>query len=382
MSPAIFHPWVREQSLAAANQLRDALRQWPQTLFVLAAWALLGALVVFVARHVDGDRMGLVVEALVRRPAVAVLLIAAVGFGLVHAGVRTLRAEFLHGWWGAIPVGRGAQLRALALLGLLMGLGFAAVLAGALWGLAQTADLAHRWFLPALQLVAIAVPIGALAGLLSGSRGAVVASERGSDRGRGLPLRDLPAFGSDGLQSLSRWQRISALRHWRSAGGAWQFLLLGLVIPANEARASLAGFLIMGIALIWYLTVLRTGASVIGRAHALLAATPLAFQPFARATARYPLLASVIAGIACAPALALQGAPVTFLVAVPTLLLALTALTLALAWRYSRTPRRGDVRLGAELVLLGSIAQFAGPLVLLPYLALLVRHLHVANRNP
>jgi len=378
----LFHPWVREQTLAAANQLRDAVRLWPQTLFVLAAWAALIALVVFVARHVDGDRMGLVVEALVRRPAVAVLLVAAVGFGLVHAGVRALRAEFLHGWWGAIAVGRGAQLRALALLGLLMGLGYAGVLAGALWGLAQTADLAHRWFLPALQLVALAVPIGVVAGFASGVRGAVVASERGADRGRGMPLRELPGFGTGGLQALSRWQRISALRQWRSAGGAWQFLLLGLVIPANEARASLAGFLILGIALIWYLTVLRTGASVIGRAHALLAATPMAFQPFARATARYPLMASVIAGIACAPALALQGAPAMFLFGVPTLLLALTALTLALAWRYSRTPRRGDVRLAAELVLLGAIAQFAGPLVILPYLLLLARHLIVANRNP
>ena len=34
------------------------------------------------------------------------------------------------------------------------------------------------------------------------------------------------------------------------------------------------------------------------------------------------------------------------------------------------------------LLLLGAIAQVAGPLVILPYLALLVRHLHVANRNP
>src|SRR5688500_8624236 len=99
---AFFHPFVDELALAARNRARAALRRFGETLFLALAWAALLGFLAWAWSHVDGDRFGLVLQAIVAHPGPLAVLLAGLVFGVVRASVIAVRHTLAQGWWSAM----------------------------------------------------------------------------------------------------------------------------------------------------------------------------------------------------------------------------------------------------------------------------------------
>src|SRR5687767_10058550 len=110
---ALFHPWLHELALGARNRVAHAARRPGETLFVLVAWALLLGFLGWAWSHVDGDRIGVVLETVVAHPSALVVVLAALALGAVRAAVVGVRDALADGWWSAMPVRRQATRNTL-----------------------------------------------------------------------------------------------------------------------------------------------------------------------------------------------------------------------------------------------------------------------------
>ena len=375
MTAAVFHPVLRELRLEWRNHVRNAFAAWAETLFHLGAFAALAVLLGTAWSYVDGDRIGLVLADLMRFPLPILVALALVAFVAVRASVIALHRELTLGWWSAIPVRPGATSRTLALAALAVAGLMLAVLYGALGLIALVSDFPGRWTPAAMKLAAIGTGIGTVAGWFAARRALAHPAGDDTTRGRGTPLYPPGFVARSDPPYLPRWQRIETLRRWRRAGGEWQFLLFGLVIPANEGRLSLAGLLLFGIVAIWAGTALRASGDVLLRAFAALAATPLRLWPLARAGARYPGLALALGRALGAIGLAMQQAPWPFVVGFALVFAAVAVLDFALILRWRANPRTARIRLGVDLALVAAAAQLAFPLAALAWAALTAWHL-------
>ncbi len=371
----LFHPCLRELRLEWRNHARRAFAAWPETLFHLGAFALLAALLGYAFSYVDGDRIGLVLADLMQHPLPILIGLALLAFAAVRTSVIGAHRELTFGWWSAMPVRPGATTRTLALAALAVAALILIALYAALGAIALVSDYPGRWTPAAMRLCAIGSAAGASAGWFAARRALSHASGDDTARGRGTPSYPLPWVERSDPPFVPHWQRVETLRRWRRAGGEWQFLVFGLVIPANEGRLSLAGLLLFGIVAIWAGTALRAAGAVLLRAFATLAATPLRVLALARAGARYPVLAVITAAGLGGAGLAMQQAPWPFVAGFGVLVAAIAALDYALIVRFRAEPRKARVRLGVDLALIAAAAQLAPPLAAVVYGALLARHL-------
>lgn len=380
---AIFHPWRHEIALGVRNRVVRALRQWPQTLFVAAAWAVLAGLAAFAFSRVDGDRIGIMLGSLLQHPLPLGVVLAALVAGATGAAISATRQLLALGWWAAMPIPPGATRRTLAAVGVGLGAALAAVLLAALLLLALVSDHPEHWLAPGIGLVLASSVIGVALGLLA-------MRERRAKRGaaavappRGMPLYAAARLDRGPLPHVAHWQRVAALRSWRAGGGAWQFLLLGLAIPANESRMALAGLILFGLAAIWGGVAARACMDVIARLSGLLVPTPTRFADLAAATVRYPVVIFVATSCWAVLGLAMQQAGPAFLIGFPVLLAALLLHRLALAWRHGADARRARIRYGAELALVAVLMQATlVPMALLAWAALVGWTMRQAGRTP
>jgi hypothetical protein len=375
MPAAYFHPWLDEVALGLRNRVADARARLGETLFALVGWSLLGAGAGWAWSHVDGDRFGVVLETMARHPLPIGVVVAALAAGVVRASVLGLRHALADGWWSALAIPASATRRTAVLAGVATALGLGALLAAPLGAVALVADHPQRWLGAWLATLAAGGAAGGAAGLALALR-APLEKPAQAARGRGTPLLPLAALLERGaLGEVARWQRIAGLRRWRAGGGAWQLGVFVLLIPANEARVTLAGLLLLGLALVWATVTLRAALDVAARYGELSAALPRRFGALARATARYPAAIVAATGAWLVLALALQDAPPGFLVGAPLVLAALVLHELALTWRYPRAVARARRRFAVELVLVVGVAQALAAVALAVYAALVVHHL-------
>ena len=378
---AIFHPWRHELALVLRNRVARALRAWPQTLFVAAAWAVLLMLFGWALSRIDGDRIGFVLASLLQHPLPIVAGLGALIAAATGVALRSTRSQLALGWWGAMPVPPAATRRTLVAVGIALGLVVAAVLLLALFLLALVSDRPEHWLRQGIVVVLASAAAGVALGLLALRPRHAARHGRAASSSRGLPLFDAARLERAPLPHLARWQRMTALRNWRAGGGAWQFLLLGLAIPANESRMTLTGLILFGLAAIWGGVAARACMQVIARAAGLLGPTPAAWRDFVHSTLRYPLVVLAASSVWATAGLAMQGAGPAFLIGFPLLLAALLLHRLALAWRHGPDLRRARLRFGAELVLLVALLQATFfPVAVLAYAALVAWTMEKARR--
>lgn len=377
-----FHPWLAEIALGVRNRIVRAQHDPAQTLFHATAWATLAALAVYGFSRLDGDRAGVVIRLLLEQPLVPVLLFAAFGFVGAHICTATLLHDWRHGWWGALPIASAAVTRTLWLVAALFALAQLGAAVAALLALAAIAEHWRAWLAPALACAVLGLPLGAFAGYATTRRNDRIERQTALHiHGSAQPLFILPWIESPHLPNTAHWQRCETLRVWRRGGRGWPFLLLGAIVPMNEAPASLAGLLLLGGVLIWFGTALRAASEIITRADAVLAATPHRFRDFAAATARYPLLATVIAMALGGVGLLLQDARWPFVLAFGAMMFGIAALQLAIAWRHRRSPARAGLRFAADLALIIALGTAWLPLAPIALAALVVRHYRVAGNQ-
>jgi len=354
---AIFHPWRHELALGVRNRVVRALRQWPQTLFVAVAWAVLLGLCGWALSGVDGDRLGLVLASLLQRPLPIAAGLVALIASATGVAIRSTRTQLALGWWGAMPIPIAATRRTLAAVGILLGAALALVLVLALLLLALVSDHPEHWLGQGVAVVLASAVAGVALGLATLRRRRSRPHSHDVAPGRGAPLFGAARLERAALPHVARWQRVTALRNWRAGGGAWQFLLLGLVIPANESRMALAGLILFGLAAIWGGVAARACMEVIARLSGLLEPTPVSWRDFALSTSRYPLVVLTASSLWATLGLAMQEAGPAFLIGFPVLLAALLLHRLALAWRHGPELRRARIRFGAELAFLVALLQ-------------------------
>ena len=162
----------------------------------------------------------------------------------------------------------------------------------------------------------------------------------------------------------------------RPAGGAaWAIAFVGVLLPAGTAWTSLIGLILLTITLIWFAIALKASSFVLAAFAELSAPLPVTYGRFVRATARFPLLATLWAAGSGALALWAQGAPRGFVPGYAAAVLALALYQFAVALRFRHAPGIGWLRLALDvLVLVGAgLLHPLLPLALFPLL--LARHL-------
>lgn len=377
--PAYFHPRLQETRRVAANRVRRLARDWPQTLFHAAGYALLLGIVGFGLLRIDGDRIGLVLRLLAAQPVAVALAFGVFGFAMCRSSTLTLLQELRLGWWGAMPVPGAATQRSLHLNALLLTLFGNLVVLLVLAGIVVLSRRPTPWFLPLFGVASAALWGGSALGYLGVRRLGQVRRGKVAPQHSSKPLLTLKALDHAQLRNLPDWQRRETVRRWRSGGRSWQFLALGLLVPMGMPLLPLVGLLLLGAALIWYGLALRASEDTIGRATALLAALPLPFPRFAAASARYPLFAWCCASVLGSSGLLLQSAkPLVAVLFVLAIGLG-SLLSLSLSWRYRHRLHLARVRAPAEIVLLLLLAYQLPPLAPPLALALALRHYLVAR---
>src|SRR4030095_3917815 len=117
-------------------------------------------------------------------------------------------------------------------------------------------------------------------------------------------------------------------------GAAWAIAFVGVLLPAGTAWTSMAGLILLSITLIWFAIALKASAFVLAAFAEIAAPLPIRFAQFVRATARFPLLATLWAAGSGARALWAQGAPAGFVPGYAGGVAALALYQFALAQRY------------------------------------------------
>lgn len=375
-----FHPWLAEIALGARNRIAHAQHNLAQTLFRTAAWMALGGLAIYGFLHLDGDRTGVLIRLLLDQPLIPVLLFGAFGFAGARVCTSTLLHNWRHGWWGALPVAPDATTRTLRFAATLFALAQLGIVILAMVALAAIAEHWHTWLAPMLGCAVVGLMLGALAGH------ATVRQDDHTDRpvpsradSTSQPLFILPRIARLRLPYLAHWQRREALRLWRHGGGGWPFLLLGAIVPMNEAPASLAGLLLLGSVLIWFGTALRAATEVVVHADAALAATPRCFRDFAVATARYPMLvAAATAGLG-GIGLVLQDGRWPFVPAFCAMPFGVATLRLAIAWRHRGQPQYAGLRFAVDIAMVVALGAAWLPLAPATLSARVIQHYRIAR---
>ena len=382
MPAAVFHPILDQALLGLRNALRAQLARPAEALFVALAWAATAGIAWMVYVRLPGEPIAAAIESAARSPWTTGAVLAAFAFWVQRMPLRMLRRHLAESCWAALPIARARTTRTLLLLGLLQ---LALLLLTADVALLAAAALVRnpeRW-LSAARLVALfGLGAGGLLGLALALRRDVDLDHAGRRWGHGLPLFPLPPLERARLPVFAHWQRIETLRRFRAGGRWWQWLLIGLAIPAGITLPSLAGLVLMGVVLVWYGLAMTMARETIVAAARLTAATPLRFRDFALATARYPLLAAAVAVSWGTLALLLQEAPRLFLIGWPLLAVGWCVLELAVAWHCRRRPRQVGVRLTVNAVLILGAAQAFPPLAGLAWAGLVAHHFIAANREP
>jgi hypothetical protein len=380
MPAPFFHPILAQARLGLGNQLRAQLARPAEAVFVALAWLAAAALAAFVYTRLPGEPIAASIESAARSPWTSGLALAAFAFYLLRAPLLALRRHLAHSCWAGMPIAAVRTTRSLVLLGVLQ---LAGMLLAADVALLACAALVHnpeRWLAPARGLAVTGLGIGGLLGLLSAvsRRAALETAARRS--GHGSPLFRLLPLERATLPIFAAWQRIETLRRFRAGGRWWQWLLLGLAVPAGITLPSLAGLVLMGVVLIWFGIAMTAARETIAQAARLTAATPLRFGAFAAATARYPLLVAAVSVLWGELALLLQEAPRLFLIGWPVLLFGWTTLELAVSWHVRREPRHAGLRLAVDVAAIVGAAQAFPPLAGIVWAVLLAWHLNAAGK--
>ena len=376
MASSALHPWFREQALSARNRLRFARGRLAETLGLTAAWLAILGLFGYLWTFLDGDWPGLILQNLARLPPLSLTLFFLTAFVLTRYFVLWLCRELRYGWWGPTPVPDASRRAAARWLSLAMALGLWLALAALLSAIAWQAIYWRRWYVPLLELSAIAIPLGAGAALWSAPRRDARGDEaRARSHAHGKPLIPIHLLERGALAEVATWQRLETLAHWRAGGAAWAIAFVGVLVPAGTAWTSLVGLILLAITLIWFAIALKSSSFVLAAFAELAAPLPVTYGRFVRATARFPLLATLWAAGSGALALWAQGAPRGFVPGYAAAVLALALYQFAVALRFRHAPGIGWLRLALD-VLVGVGAALLHPLlpfVLFPLL--LARHL-------
>jgi hypothetical protein len=382
MSAAVFHPILDQALLGLRNAARAQLARPAEALFLALAWAAAAAIAWLVYVRLPGEPIAAAIESAARSPWTAGACLAAFAFWVQRAPLVMLRRHLAESCWAALPIARARTMRTVLLLGLLQ---LAVLLLAADLALLAAAALVRnpeRWLSTARGLALLGLGGGGLLGLALALRRDVDLDHAGRRWGHGLPLFPLPPLERAALPVFAHWQRIETLRRFRAGGRWWQWLLIGLAIPAGITLPSLAGLVLMGVVLVWYGLAMTMARETIVSAARLTAATPLRFGDFARATARYPLLAATVAVLWGTIALLLQEAPRLFLIGWPLLAFGWCVLELAVAWHCRRRPRQVALRLSVDAVLIVGAAQAFPPLAAAAWLGLVAHHIIAARAEP
>lgn len=230
---------------------------------------------------------------------------AAAGYAQVHGRVSELATRLRHGWWAAAPVDRRRTTRTLALVAAAVALARLVVLAAAVGLLA--------WL--ARDPVSAGVLLGAGAsGLAAGTvLGAIAALRR---RGRpdgsvSLGIREpwfaLRQLDDSRLPHLFDWQRRTALVRWRQGGNFWMFAVALAGVPSGVGARQVVGLVLLLGSAAWLGIAVRASADAAREARRTLAPIPLDTKAFARATWRYPVFATLCAGVIAFCAILLGG---------------------------------------------------------------------------
>jgi hypothetical protein len=382
MPAAVFHPILDQALLGLHNAARAQLARPAETLFVALAWAVAASIAWMVYVRLPGEPIAAAIESAARSPWTTGAVLAAFAFWVQRMPLLMLRRHLAESCWAALPIARARTTRTLLLLGLLQ---LALLLVAADVALLAAAALVRnpeRWLGAARMLALLGLGAGGLLGLGLALRRNVDLDHAGRRWGHGLPLFPLPPLDRARLPVFAHWQRIETLRRFRAGGRWWQWLLIGLAIPAGITLPSLAGLVLMGVVLVWYGLAMTMARETLVAAARLTAATPLRFRDFACATARYPLLAAAVAVIWGTLALLLQEAPRLFLIGWPLLAVGWCVLELAVAWHCRRRPRQVGVRLAVDAALIVGAAQAFLPLAGLAWAGLVTYHAIAATREP
>lgn len=382
MATHLLHPIVAQTWLGFRNQLRAQLARPAESLFVALAWAAAAALAIFVYTRLPGEPIAAAIESAARSPWTSGVALAAFGFYTVRTPLLRLRAHLHRSWWAGLPIASARETRTLILLGVLL---LAAIVLTADLALLACAALVRnpdRWLAAARTIALLGLSSGGTLGLLGALRRGAATQASTRRRGHGVPLFRLPPLEHASLPTLAHWQRIETLRRFRAGGRWWQWLLLGLAIPAGISLPSLAGLVLMGVVLIWYGLAMTAARETIAKAARLTAATPLRLPAFAVASARYPILVAAVATLWGSLALLLQEAPRLFLIGWPLLMFGWVMLELAVAWHVRRQPRHAGLRLAVDIAAIAGAAQAFAPLAPILWAALLAWHYNRARKIP
>lgn len=382
MPAAVFHPILDQALIGLGNAARAQLARPAEALFIALAWAAAAGIAWMVYVRLPGEPIAAAIESAARSPWTSGLVLAGFAFWMQRAPLLMLRRHLAESCWAALPIARARTTRTLLLLGLLQ---LALLLLAADLVLLAAAALVRnpeRWLAAARTLALVGLGGGGLLGLALALRRDIHLDHAGRRWGHGLPLFPLPPLERARLPVFAHWQRIETLRRFRAGGRWWQYVLLGCAIPAGITLPSLAGLVLMGVVLVWYGLAMTMARETIVAAARLTAATPLRFREFARATARYPLLAAMVAVVWGTLALLLQEAPRLFLVGWPLLAFGWCLLELAVAWHCRRRPRQVALRLAVDAVLIVGAAQAFPPLAAVAWCGLVTYHVIAASREP
>jgi hypothetical protein len=375
-----FHPFLAQSVLGLRNGVRAQWSRPAEAVFATLAWIAAAALAVFVYTRLPGEPIAAAIESAARSPWTMGLALAAIALYIVRAPLVGLRRHLANSWWAALPIAPARTTRSLLLVGVVLLTMILAAADAALLAAAALVRNPERWLSTARQIALLGLGCGGTLGLLSALRRDAALDHAGRRWGHGLPLFRLAPLDRASLPIFAHWQRIETLRRFRAGGRWWQYLLLGLAIPAGITLPSLAGLVLMGVVLVWYGLAMTMARETIIAAARLTAATPLRFGDFARATARYPLLAAGVAVLWGTLALLLQEAPRLFLVGWPLLIVGWAVLELAVSWHARRAPRHIGLRLTVDAAVIIGAAQVLPPLAILAWAALVAWHLLAARR--
>jgi len=375
MPATTLHPWFTEQALSARNRIRFARQRLPETLALTGAWVLIAGLFGYLWTYLDGDWPGLLLQNLKRQPALALLLFTSTAFVLTRYFVLWLCRELRYGWWGPTPVAERSRTVAARWLALALALGLWLALALLLSGIAWQAIYWRRWYVPLLELSALGIPLGAALALWSALRRAARGDEaRTRSHAHGKPLIPIHLLERGALAEVATWQRLETVAHWRAGGAAWALAFVGVLMPAGTAWTSMAGLILLAVTLIWFAIALKASTFVLAAFAEIAAPLPIRFAQFVRATARFPLLATLWAAGSGALALWAQGAPAGFVPGYAGGVAALALYQFAIAQRYRHAPGRGWLRFAFELLVAIGAGMIHPALPFALYPLMLARH--------
>ena len=378
IAPA-FHPIVTELTWTVRNRMRAQFARPLESVFLVLVWSVALLILAFGWSRLPGEQLAAVIEAATNSPWSSTITLAVLSLFALRAPLRALRRHLAHSWWAALPIAPARTQRSVAALGVLMIGAFALAADGLLLAAAALVQHPERWLAAARTIASAGIVIGGGAGLASALRRDADLEHATRRSSHGLPLFRLGALERVELPTILRWQRTETLRRFRAGGRWWQWVLLGLAVPAGITLRSLTGLVLTGVLLIWFGIAMTAARETIANSARLTLATPLAFAPFARASARYPLLVAALASGWGLLALWMQDAPRWFMVGWPVLLFAWTVLELALAWHLRRQSRRVGLRLAVDVAVIVAAAQLFAPLAALAWALVVGMHLRAAG---